>query len=143
MQTFTLDQLNRLCQQSAVSHLGIEFCAISEQSLSAFLTVDQRTIQPFGVLHGGVSALLAETVASAAAMRFCNENQTAVGTELNISHLKAVRSGKVTATASPLHLGKQSHVWQVELQDEQGNLCAVARLNLRLVTRTPSASSLP
>lgn len=135
MKTMTLKQLNELCQHSAVAHLGIEFTEIREYRLSATVPVNEKTVQPFGLLHGGVSALLAETLASAAAILHCAENQIPVGTELNISHLKAIKHGKVTATATPIHLGKESQVWQVEQRDEKGNLCAVSRVSLRLLVR--------
>lgn len=135
MKTITLKQLNKLCRHSAVAHLGIEFTEIDENHLTATVPVNTNTMQPFGLLHGGVSALLAETLASAAAMLHCAENQIPVGTELNISHLKAIKHGKATATATPLHLGKESQVWQVEQRDEQGNLCAVSRVSVRLLNR--------
>lgn len=135
MKPINIEQLNQLCQHSAVAHLGIEFTNIGERSLTATVPVDTRTVQPFGLLHGGVSALLAETLASAAAMLHCSENQIPVGTELNISHLKAIKHGKATATATPLHLGKESQVWQVEQRDEQGNLCAVSRVSVKLLTK--------
>lgn len=135
MKTITLDQLNKLCQHSAVSHLGIEFTDLSEKHLTATVPVNANTVQPFGLLHGGVSALLAETLASAAAMLHCEENQIPVGTELNISHLKAIKQGKAIATATPLHLGKESQVWQVEQCDEQGNLCAISRVSVKLLVR--------
>ncbi|KMK52539.1 hypothetical protein RO21_00530 [[Actinobacillus] muris] len=131
----SLDALNQLCQGSAVSHLGIAFCEISGQTLTARLTLDQRTTQPFGLLHGGISATLAETVASAAALLCCEEDQVPVGTELNISHLKAVKQGFVAGCATPLHLGKESQVWQVEITDERQRLCAVARLTVRLLNK--------
>lgn len=133
--SLSLAQLNQLCQGSAVSHLGIVFCGRDDRSLSASLTVDKRTTQPFGLLHGGISAALAETVASAAAMLCCEEGIVPVGTELNISHLKAVKQGTVTGRATALHLGNASQVWQVEIEDEQQRLCAVARLNVRLVRK--------
>lgn len=135
MKPISIEQLNQLCQHSAVAHLGIEFTEIGERSLTATVPVDARTVQPFGLLHGGVSALLAETLGSAAAMLHCAENQMPVGTELNISHLKAIKNGKATATATPLHLGKESQVWQVEQRDEQGNLCAVSRVSVKLLTK--------
>lgn len=132
-------ELNQLCQHSAVSHLGIEFTEILAQGLVATVPVDNRTIQPFGLLHGGISALLAETLASAAAMLHCEAGQIPVGTELNISHLKAIKSGKAIAIARPLHLGKSSHVWQVEQQDEQGNRCAISRVTVRLMEKKTSS----
>ncbi|QIW16444.1 esterase [Pasteurellaceae bacterium RH1A] len=130
--TTTLQALNQLCQNSAVSHLGIEFCEQGEDYLVACLSVDSRTTQPFGLLHGGISATLAETVASAAAM-LSVEDEIPVGTELNISHLQAVKKGQVFAKARPVHLGKGQQVWQIDLSDEQNRLCAVARLTVRLL----------
>lgn len=135
MKPISIEQLNQLCQHSAVAHLGIEFTDISERSLTATVPVDTRTVQPFGLLHGGVSALLAETLGSAAAMLHCGENDIPIGTELNISHLKAIKNGKATAVATPLHLGRESQVWQVEQRDEQGNLCAVSRVSVKLLTK--------
>ncbi|AUI66598.1 MULTISPECIES: hotdog fold thioesterase [Glaesserella] len=129
----TIEQLNQLCQHSAISHLGIEFTVKHSDSLEATVPVDHRTTQPFGLLHGGISATLAETLGSAAALLCCEENQIPVGTELNISHLKAVKSGKATGKATPLHLGKESQVWQVEIRNEHQDLCAIARLSVKLM----------
>lgn len=133
--SLSLSQLNQLCQNSAVSHLGIEFTAQGENYLEATVPVDSRTTQPFGLLHGGVSATLAETLGSAAALLSAEEKQLPVGTELNISHLKAVKQGKATGRATPLHLGRESQVWNVEIRDETDRLCAVARLSVRLLTQ--------
>lgn len=133
--TTSLAQLNALCQHSAVAHLGIEFTAQGENWLEATVPVDSRTIQPFGLLHGGVSATLAETLGSAAALLCGEENQFPVGTELNISHLKAIKQGSATGKASPLHLGRESQVWQIEIRDESHRLCAIARLSLKLLTK--------
>ncbi|QLB20874.1 esterase [Vespertiliibacter pulmonis] len=131
----TIKQLNQLCQSSAISHLGIEFTAQGTNWLEATVPVDQRTIQPFGLLHGGISATLAETLASAASLLCCEEHQFPVGTELNISHLKAVKQGKALGRVLPLHLGKDNQVWEVKIQDENDRLCAVARLTVRLLTK--------
>lgn len=133
--TTTIEQLNQLCQHSAVSHLGIEFTAQGIDWLEATVPVDQRTIQPFGLLHGGISATLAETLASAASLLCCEENQFPVGTELNISHLKSVKQGKALGRALPLNLGRDSQVWEIRIQDENNRLCAVARLTVRLLTK--------
>lgn len=134
-QSHTLSEMNQFCQGSAVSHLGIEFCHQDSHSLTAKLTLDQRTCQPFGLLHGGISAALAETVGSAASMLCCEENQIAVGSELSISHLKAIKQGEVLGKATPLHLGSSSHVWQIDIIDEQQRLCAAARLTMRVLDK--------
>ena len=102
-QTATPEQLNQLCQGNAVGHLGIHFTQIGEDWL--------ETMQPFGVLHGGISATLAETVANAGSLLVCEPHQIAVGMELNISHLKSVKAGKkAIARAYPLKLGREVHV---------------------------------
>lgn len=132
-QSTTLEELNRLCQGSAVSHLGITFCTQGENYLEAKVAINPQTIQPFGLLHGGVSALLAETVASAAGLLCVERGVAVVGTELNISHLKSISQGYAIARATPLHLGKSSQVWQVEQFNEQQQLCAVSRVSLKLL----------
>lgn len=135
-QTATLEQMNAFSQNTAVGHLGIRFTAIGDDWLEAELTVDARTQQPFGVLHGGVSALLAETVANAGALLVCEPDQMAVGMELNISHLKSVKFGqKAIARAFPLKIGREVQVWQVEMKDEAGNLCAVSRLSTKTLPK--------
>ncbi|MEE3700847.1 hotdog fold thioesterase [Mannheimia haemolytica] len=135
-QTATCEQLNTLSQKSAVSHLGIEFTAIGEDWIEAQLRVDERTQQPFGVLHGGVSAALAETTANAGALMVCEPHQIAVGMELNISHLKSIpASTKAIAKATPLKLGREVQVWNIDIKDEQGNLCAVARLSTKTLDK--------
>lgn len=135
-QTATPEQLTALCEGSAVAHLGITFTAIGEDWLEAQLTVDGRTQQPFGVLHGGVSAALAETVANAGALLVCEPHQIAVGMELNISHLKSIKAGeKAIARAFPLKIGREVQVWQIDTKDEAGNLCAVSRLSVKTLDK--------
>lgn len=135
MKNISLAALNQLCQNSAVSHLGIEFTAFGNDYLEAKVPVDSRTTQPFGLLHGGVSALLAETLASAAALLHCADDQLPVGVELNISHLRAVKQGFAVARAKPLHLGKNTQVWQVNVCDDEELLCAASRVTLKLINK--------
>lgn len=130
-----IEQLNVFCRQSAVAHLGITFSKITDNSLEATLALDHRTQQPWGLLHGGVSAALAETLGSAGASLTCDENHLAVGSELNISHLKSIKKGAVTGVTKPLHLGGSSQVWQIEIFDEEGNLCAISRLTNRILEK--------
>ena len=128
-QTATPELLTQLCQGNAVGHLGIHFTQIGEDWL-------EKTMQPFGVLHGGISATLAETVANAGSLLVCEPHQIAVGMELNISHLKSVKAGKkAIARAYPLKLGREVHVWNIETKDEEGNLCAVARLSTKVLDK--------
>ncbi|OOF70716.1 hotdog fold thioesterase [Rodentibacter caecimuris] len=131
--TFTLEQLNEHSKHCAVEHLGIHFSAFGDDWLEATMPVDQRTMQPFGLLHGGISAALAETVGSGAGILCIDEHQTAVGLEINANHLRAVKGGVVTACARPLHLGKRTHVWQIDIKNDEGQLCCVSRLTLSII----------
>jgi 1,4-dihydroxy-2-naphthoyl-CoA hydrolase len=128
--------LNALHANTAVSTLGIVLTDVGDDYLRAVMPVDARTLQPFGLLHGGAVALLAETVASAAA-NHCVDPATSmcVGLEINCNHLRGVRSGRVTATTRPLHLGRTTQVWEIRVEDESGRLVNVARLTSSVVSR--------
>ena len=116
--------------------LGIELIELTELRVVATMPVDDRTRQPFGILHGGASIALAETVASFGAfMLIDREKFVAVGQEINGNHLRAVSSGVVTATALPVHVGRTSHVWAVEIRDEAGRLVCLSRCTLAIVER--------
>ncbi|PJG85091.1 hotdog fold thioesterase [Conservatibacter flavescens] len=130
---FSLSQLNQLCEHCAIAHLGIEFCAQGDDWLEAKMPVDCRTTQPMGYLHGGISAALAETVASLAGFCCVEEGYAVVGSEINASHLRPVTSGEVYAKACPIRLGKSLQVWQVDIRDERAKLCCVARLTLSVI----------
>lgn len=128
----SLDALNRGSDNTAVSNLGIVITEQGEDFLRGTMPVDARTKQPFGLLHGGSSALLAETLASLAA-NLCLEDpvrQQAVGLELNANHLRAVTEGVVTGTARPIHVGRSTQVWDIRVEDERGRLVCVSRLTL-------------
>jgi len=130
---FTLENLNQLCSNSAVSYLGIEISAFGEDWIEATMPVDHRTMQPFGVLHGGVSVALAETIGSLAGSLCLEEGKTAVGLDINANHLRSVRSGKVTARATPINLGRNIQVWQIDIRTEENKLCCVSRLTLSVI----------
>jgi uncharacterized protein (TIGR00369 family) len=116
--------------------LGIRILEIAEQRVVATMPVDERTLQPFGLLHGGASIALAETVASFGAMSLIDREQfVAVGQEINGNHLRPKTSGVVTATARPIHVGRTSHVWSIEIADEQGRLVCVSRCTMAIVAR--------
>ena len=118
------------------SVLGIEIISIDDTGVVATMPVDERTHQPFGILHGGASIALAETVASiGAASRIDLEKSVAVGQEINGNHLRGKSSGVVTATAKPIHLGRTSHVWAIEIADEEGRLVCVSRCTMAIVDR--------
>ena len=114
--------------------IGIEFIELTAEKVVATMPVDDRTKQPFGLLHGGASAALAETVASIGAfLNIDGETQAAVGVELNVNHLRAKTEGIVTATATPLHRGRRTQVWDIRIEDEDAKLVAVSRLTLAIV----------
>ncbi|MDY0474620.1 hotdog fold thioesterase [Pasteurella multocida] len=127
---YSLEQMNLLSQNTAISHLAIQFSAQGENWLEATMPVDQRTIQPMGFLHGGLSVALAETIGSMAGFCCINENQFALGLEINANHLRPVKQGIVTARALPIHLGTRTQVWQIEIKDQQDQLCCLSRLTL-------------
>lgn len=130
---FTLENLNQLCSNSAVSYLGIEISAFGEDWIEATMPVDHRTMQPFGLLHGGISVALAETIGSLAGSLCLEEGKTAVGLDINANHLRSVRSGKVTARATPINLGRNIQVWQIDIRTEENKLCCVSRLTLSVI----------
>ena len=130
---FTLENLNQLCSNSAVSHLGIEISAFGEDWIEATMPVDHRTTQPFGLLHGGISVALAETIGSLAGYIAIEENKIAVGLDINAHHLRSVKQGIVTAKATPISLNRNIHVWQIDIRDEQDKLCCVSRLTLSIL----------
>lgn len=132
--------LNRRSGNSLAETLGIRFTRVGDDALEATMPVDERTRQPFGLLHGGASAALAETLASVGANAVLDtERQLAVGLEINANHLRAVREGSVTGTASPLHLGRRTQVWQVEIRDDGGRLTCVSRVTLAVGERSAFA----
>lgn len=125
----TLDELNATSARTLVDHLGIIYTRLSDDVLEAEMPVDARTYQPFGLLHGGASAALAETLGSMAGYMMTADGQCVVGTELNATHHRAVSQGKVRAICQPLHLGRQNQSWEIVVFDEQGRRCCTCRLS--------------
>ena len=117
----TLEALNATSDNTMVAHLGIVYTRLEEGLLEASMPVDARTHQPFGLLHGGASAALAETLGT-------EEGQCVVGTELNATHHRAVSSGRVRGECRPLHLGRQNQSWEIAVFDERGRRCCTCRL---------------
>jgi 1,4-dihydroxy-2-naphthoyl-CoA hydrolase len=116
-------------------HLGIQWVEIGENYLKASMPVDARTHQPFGLLHGGASCALAETVGSVASFLIVNpELFRPVGLEINANHIRGVRSGRVTGTATPLHIGSSTHVWDIKIHDDAGHLVCVSRLTVAIIS---------
>lgn len=130
----TIEEINHRCRNTMVDYLGIEFTEIGDRHMSAKMPVDRRTNQPMGIVHGGATATLAETVASAAANYCIEKGKICVGLDLNINHIRAISSGFVTAKATPLHLGKSTQVWEIKIQNEAGQLISAARLTIAVIT---------
>lgn len=132
----TLDELNALSKDTMAATLGIEFVEIGTGHLKAAMPVNIRTKQPYGLLHGGASAALAETIGSVASwMSIDTEKQICVGIEINCNHLRGKKDGVVTATAEPLHLGATTHVWDIRIRDEKEKLVCVSRLTIAVLKK--------
>ncbi len=129
---------NSMRKNTLVEGLGITFIPSAPGTFAATMPVDQRTFQPMGLLHGGATAALAETLGSmGSAMLVDREKFAVVGIELNANHLKGVRSGTVTATGTVLHKGRTTHVWDIRVHNGQGELVAVCRLTNVVITKQP------
>lgn len=134
--TIDSPEIQTQLHKGMAENIGIELTLLTPDKVVATMPVDDRTRQPFGLLHGGASAALAETVASLGA--FLNVDpatQAAVGVELNANHIRAKTSGIVTATATPLQRGRTIHVWEIRIEDEESRLVCVSRCTLAIVKR--------
>jgi 1,4-dihydroxy-2-naphthoyl-CoA hydrolase len=132
---FTLEGLNQSGANTLGEHIGIEFIDAGDDFLTARMPVDQRTVQPFGILHGGASVSLAETLGSVASVLCIDITKNrAVGLEINANHLKAVPSGSfVTGTVKPVRIGKSIHVWNIEIRNPKGELSCISRLTVAII----------
>lgn len=131
-----LEQLNKMNRNTLAQTLNMQFSHIQEDSLQMTMPVTPDVHQPYGLLHGGASAALAETVGSVASF-LCidSEKQICVGMEINCNHIRGVRSGRVIATARPLHLGASSHVWDIRIENEEGKLVCISRLTVAVLKK--------
>lgn len=129
--------LNRMLAGTAAESLGIVITELGPDYLRATLPVDARTRQPFGLLHGGASVLLAETLASLAGYLCLDPEASlqAAGIEINANHLRAVTEGPVTGTARPIHLGRATQVWEIRIEDAHGRLACISRMTAAVVAR--------
>ncbi|RYX96630.1 MAG: hotdog fold thioesterase [Comamonadaceae bacterium] len=118
---------------TAVSHLGIEFLEVGDDFIRARVPVDRRTVQPYGLLHGGVSVVLAETLGSCGAAWAAPEGHRTVGLDINANHLKGVSSGWVNGITRPVHIGRTTQVWAIELANEAGELTCVSRITMAVL----------
>ena len=132
----TPDQLNQMNRGNMVGFLGIEFTEVGADYVCARMPVDERTRQPMGLLHGGASVALAETLGSLAA--YCTidaEKQYCVGLDINANHVRGVSAGFVYGKAAPLHLGRSTQVWEIRITDEAGKLVCISRLTMAVLDR--------
>lgn len=132
----TIQMLNDLSVNTMVAHLGITFTEVGDDFLVAKMPVDHRTHQPLGLLHGGASVALAETLGSVAA-HICVDPQTqyCVGLEINANHVKGIRSGFVFGKTTPIHIGKKTQVWDIRITNEQNELICVSRITMAVIDR--------
>jgi 1,4-dihydroxy-2-naphthoyl-CoA hydrolase len=132
---FSLDMLNERGKGCGVEHMGIIVTKVTDNSIYATMPVDKRTKQPIGILHGGSSVFLAESVGSLAANMAVDNHHYCVGQEINANHLKSVTEGIVTAKATPFHLGRTSQVWSIEITDDKDRLICISRLTMAVLKR--------
>lgn len=134
---FSLEDLNERPKGHIGEVLEIEFTEITPDSLSARMPVNEKTRQPYGILHGGASVVLAETLGSVASNLVINSDKyIGVGLEVNANHLRPVKSGFVTGICSPIHIGGKTHVWDIKLYDQRGKMTCVSRLTVAIIPKT-------
>src|SRR6202795_2277495 len=132
----SVEDLNSGRPGTLVEHIGIEFTEIGDDFVRGTMPVDGRTRQPYGLLHGGASVALAETLGSTGATMCVDTGEyQCVGQEINANHVRAARTGHVTGTARPVHLGGRTHVWTIEIRNDAGNLVCTSRLTIAIIRR--------
>jgi|SRR6185312_1014568 len=132
-QHIDLETVNAWSARTLMQALDIRITEIGDDFLRGSMPVDDRTRQPYGILHGGASVALAETLGSSAAMLCCEDGRATVGLEINANHLRAVREGTVTGTARPIHVGRSTQVWEIRIENAAGELTCIARLTMAVV----------
>ena len=132
-QAISIEALTISSANTAVSHLGIEFIEVGDDFIRARVPVDHRTVQPYGLLHGGVSVVLAETLGSCGAAYAAPKGHRTVGLDINANHLKGTTSGWVTGITRPVHIGRSTQVWAIELRNDAGELTCVARITMAML----------
>jgi 1,4-dihydroxy-2-naphthoyl-CoA hydrolase len=133
---FTIDELNGRPKGHIGDLLGIEFTEIGPDSVSARMPVNEKTHQPYGILHGGASVVLAESLGSVASNMIINSDKyIGVGLEVNANHLRPVKSGFVTGICTPIHIGGKTHVWDIKLYDDRGKMNCISRLTVAIIPK--------
>jgi 1,4-dihydroxy-2-naphthoyl-CoA hydrolase len=133
----TLDQLKESSKNTLIEHLGIEYLEIGDDYLKAKMPVDHRTKQPAGLLHGGASVALAETLGSiAAGLCIDREKKTIVGIEINANHIRPAKDGWVTGVTKPIHVGSMTQIWEIRIYNEQDKLVCISRLTIAIIDKS-------
>lgn len=130
----TIEDLNHIGQNNMISHLGIELTCLGDDYLEGTMPVDHRTKQPLGLLHGGASVVLAETLGSVAGYLCTEGEQKIVGLEINANHIRSAREGKVRGVCKPIHLGRSHQVWSIEIFDDEGRQVCISRLTTSVIS---------
>lgn len=131
-----LSAIKKMCENTIDNYLGIEIIDVGDNFLSGRIPVNSNTAQPFGIIHGGANIVLAESLGSIASAHVINsDTEICFGQEVNASHVRPVSSGFVTGTASPIHLGKRSHIWQIELKNDENKLSCFVKLTMAIKKR--------
>jgi 1,4-dihydroxy-2-naphthoyl-CoA hydrolase len=140
-----LERINAWSRNTMMETLGIHFTEVGDDWIRGTMPVDHRTHQPFGLLHGGASVVLAETLGSSGALLTLDaDKEVAVGLDINANHLRGVREGTVTGTARALHLGRSTQVWEIRIENEAGALVCISRLTMAVVpARVAAPAGLP
>jgi 1,4-dihydroxy-2-naphthoyl-CoA hydrolase len=129
----SVEELTTSHIDTAPQHLGIEFLEVGDDYIKARVPVNKRTRQPYGLLHGGVSVVLAETLGSCGGIYCCPPGFRVVGLDINANHIRGVTQGWVTGTTTPVHVGRSTQVWHIELRNEAGDLTCVSRLTMAVL----------
>lgn len=136
IQDVSIAQLNEMCKGNLGENLGIEFTEIGDDFIKATMPVNHQTKQPFGLLHGGASAALAETLGSVASYLCVDvSKKNTVGLEINCNHLRSVKGGVVTGITRPIHLGKSTQVWDIKIMDDRDRLICISRLTVAVINK--------
>lgn len=131
-----LEHIHRMRNSNMAEHIGLEFTELGADYIKARIPVDHRTNQPYGILHGGASCVLAETLGSiGSAMVIDTEKFICVGLEINANHIRSVAEGFVTGIATPIHLGRSTHVWDIKIHDDQQKLVCISRLTVAILPK--------
>lgn len=142
--SISIEGLQALSKNTMSDYIGIEFTRIGDDYLEATMPVDHRTRQPYGLLHGGASVVLAETLGSvAAAMVVDRDVFLCVGLEINANHIRSATNGKVTGTATPIHLGSSTQIWEIRIRNEDGELTCISRLTVAVLKKKSKTEKIP